>query len=136
MTGETHHGACLCGSTAFEVAGSLDDVVICHCSQCRRANGAAFNVAVVVPSAAVEFSSRAQLREFESSPGKLRAFCGGCGCPIYSRLADDPETLRLRGGTIVDLPRPANLRQIWWNDRWPWIDTVFDTPRYEKDVAG
>ena len=37
-----HQGSCLCGRIRFEVAGELAGIQLCHCSQCRRANGAAF----------------------------------------------------------------------------------------------
>ena len=123
-----HHGACLCGGIAYDVTGSLASVALCNCSQCRRGNGGAFNVAVVVDTAQVVFTARATLREYESSPGKLRAFCGNCGSPVYSRRPDTPGTLRLRGGLIPDLPAPTDLRHIHRDSRWRWIDTIESAP--------
>lgn len=120
----SHHGACLCGAVSYDVTGTLATVVLCHCSQCRRGNGGAFNVAVVVDADRVVFRSRATVKEYESSPGKLRAFCGDCGSPVYSRRPDTPGTLRLRGGLIVDLPAPAALRETYRGSGWPWIDAV------------
>ena len=32
-------GGCLCGAVRYEVAGTLRDVVNCHCSVCRRWHG-------------------------------------------------------------------------------------------------
>ncbi|WP_375428437.1 GFA family protein [uncultured Sphingomonas sp.] len=124
----SYEGACLCGATHFEVAGSLSAVVLCHCTQCRRGNGGAFNVSVVVNTAQVIFRSLATLKEYESSPGKVRAFCGVCGSPIYSRRSETPNTMRLRGGLIVDLPAPLGLRHIHRDSRWPWIDTIESAP--------
>jgi hypothetical protein len=127
----SHQGACLCGGTRFEVVGPLSSVVLCHCSQCRRGNGGAFNVAVVVGTDQVTFHSRGKLTEYQSSPGKVRAFCEICGSPVYSRRLDMPETLRLRGGLIVDLPAPSDLRHIYRDSRWPWIDTIESAPMQE-----
>lgn len=127
-TSAMHHGACLCGGVRYDVTGSLATVVLCHCSQCRRGNGGAFNVAVLVATDQVVFQARATLREYQSSPGKLRAFCSECGSPVYSRRPDTPDTLRLRGGLIVDLPEPADLRHIHHDSRWPWIDTIESAP--------
>jgi hypothetical protein len=124
----SHHGACLCGAIQYDVTGSLASVILCHCTQCRRGNGGAFNVAVVVRTDQVVFRNRATLKEYESSPGKLRAFCNDCGSPVYSRRPDTPGTLRLRGGLIVDLPAPADLRHIHRDSRWPWIDTIESAP--------
>lgn len=134
---ETHapparQGACLCGATRFAVAGSLATVVLCHCTQCRRGNGGAFNVAVVVSTDQVTFQDRGNIKEYESSLGKVRAFCGICGSPVYSRRLDRPNTMRLRGGLIVDLPAPSGLRHIYRDSRWPWIDTIEFAPMAAK----
>ncbi len=32
-------GSCLCGGVAFELRGPLDDVIACHCGQCRKQTG-------------------------------------------------------------------------------------------------
>jgi len=32
-------GGCLCGAVRYEVLGPLRDVVLCHCSHCRRTHG-------------------------------------------------------------------------------------------------
>lgn len=131
-TGSDLPGSCLCGAVAFRVTGALDDVDLCHCSQCRRANGGAFNVAVIVGTEQVRFLSREALREYSAVPGKYRAFCGTCGSPVYSRRDDLPGTLRLRGGTIVDLPAPSRLRHIYFGSRWPWIESIFAAPKCEE----
>ena len=44
-----------------------------------------------VPAAAVAWLRRGTVQEFESSPGKWRAFCQNCGSPLYSRRAARPE---------------------------------------------
>ena len=70
------------------------------------------------------------IREYESSPGKMRAFCGACGSPLYSRRAGKPEALRLRIGSL-DAP-PPGLRieaHIFTADAPPWTDAD-DAPRY------
>jgi len=111
------------------VTGVLSNVVLCHCTQCRRGNGAAFNVSVVVDRDQVTFQDQSQVREFESSPGKFRAFCSNCGSPVYSRRRDAPDVLRLRGGLILDLPTPAHLHHTHYLSRWPWIDTIQRAPK-------
>ena len=40
------------------------------------------------------------LREFESSPGKRRAFCSRCGSPIYAYLDNTRDVLRVRLGSL------------------------------------
>lgn len=117
----TQSATCLGGATRYEFSGAVEEVVLCHCSQCRRANGGAFNVAVLADVADVRFRARDKLREYESSPGKYRACCSGCGAPVYSRRNDLPAVLRLRGGLIDALPTPRHLTEIHREDGWDWI---------------
>jgi hypothetical protein len=37
-----HKGSCLCGAVEYEISGALGPIVFCHCSRCRKANGAAY----------------------------------------------------------------------------------------------
>jgi hypothetical protein len=103
-------GSCLCGAVRFRVHGEVAPIQFCHCSQCRKAQGSAFASNVPVATSALEWlAGRELLTEYESSPGKKRAFCSRCGSPVYSRRDAAPEVLRLRVG-LLDEPvqaRPA-----------------------------
>ena len=39
-------GGCLCGAVRYEVRGPLRDVLICHCTECRRWSGHLFAATV------------------------------------------------------------------------------------------
>lgn len=116
-------GGCLCGGIRFSVNGELQPLQLCHCSQCRKAQGTAFASALPVKADAFTLDSGSELmRTFESSPGKERVFCGRCGSPIYSRRTSRPGMLRIRAG-IIDQPlpvRPAFHQYVadkanWWS---------------------
>lgn len=100
------NGSCLCGAVAFEVSGALAPIQVCHCGQCRKAQGGPF--ATNIPVNREDFRllrGEDRLRAFESSPGKRRWFCVTCGAPIYSERDSLPGVLRLRAGTLDgDLP--------------------------------
>lgn len=109
-------GGCACGALRFSyagrLAGALGAVTLCQCSLCRRLHGVG---AAVVPAEAAGFTwqqGREALREFESSPGKFRAFCGQCGAPLYSRRADRPAALRLRIGCFDTLPEALRIQAM------------------------
>jgi hypothetical protein len=79
-------------------------ITLCQCSLCRRLHGFG---AAVIPAQAAGFTlqqGKNSLREFESSPGKFRAFCTLCGTPLYSRRSVAPQALRLRIGCLDNLP--------------------------------
>jgi len=115
-------GACLCGGVAFDIEGELAPVQVCHCAQCRKAQGGPF--ATNIPVAAGRFRllrGAPLLAAYESSPGKQRVFCSRCGSPVYSRRASMPGVLRVRAG-LLDGDPPLRLawhahtasRCAWW----------------------
>jgi hypothetical protein len=115
-------GGCLCGGVRFSINGELQSLQLCHCVQCRKAQGTAFASALPIKADAFTLLSGDELlRHFESSPGKERVFCGRCGSPVYSRRTSLPGALRVRAG-LIDQPlpvRPAFHQHVaskanWW----------------------
>jgi hypothetical protein len=94
-------GGCLCGGVRYEVAGPLAPVQLCHCGQCRKAQGAAFGANIPVATADLRWlQGQALMHEFRASPDKRRVFCGTCGSPLFSQRDTAPEAVRLRAGTL------------------------------------
>ena len=115
-------GSCLCGGIQYEITGDLAPVQICHCQQCRKAQGSALvtNIPVTTEQFAIT-QGEDLLTSYESSPGKERIFCSRCGSPIISRLESLPGVVRIRAGTLDGQP-PLELmdhayvgsRAHWW----------------------
>jgi hypothetical protein len=116
-------GSCLCGAITYEIDGQLSDFGHCHCRSCRKSSGSAFGANAGVDRTAFRLRSGAEtLREFESSPGKLRVFCSRCGSPIYAYLAKSPGVLRIRLGSL-DTPLDARARaHTFVSDKADWED--------------
>ena len=96
-----YKGSCLCGKIRYTIEGELSDFSYCHCSSCRKASGSAFAAnAGLERKNFVLTDPEGVLREYESSPGKFRAFCSHCGSPLYAYLAKTPEWIRLRLGSL------------------------------------
>lgn len=118
-------GSCLCGGVQYRIEGELEPIQVCHCKQCRKAQGTPFVTNIPVQASAFSITSGGELvREYESSPGKVRAFCSTCGSPILSRRSSMPEVVRVRAGSLnEDLPvRPsfhifAAHKANWWEIR-------------------
>ncbi len=132
-----YRGSCLCGTVTYEVRGELGPIVLCHCRQCRKAQGGAF--AANAPVRAADFritAGRETIREYESSPGKYRAFCSTCGSPLISRRQGQPDTVRLRLGTL-DSPVPARPgAHIYASSKAEWFEIHDDLPRYDTVEPG
>jgi putative intracellular protease/amidase len=117
----THSGSCLCGTVKYEVRGELGDFGYCHCKSCRKASGTAH--AANAPVDRVNYRTvrgAARLRQFQSSPGKFRAFCSECGSPLFAYLAASPGVLRVRLGSL-DTPFTKQARaHTFVSDKAPW----------------
>jgi len=126
-------GGCLCGGVRFRITGKLGPAGYCHCRECRRASGSAFAANAPVRTRYFTLSAGAELvTEYESSPGKYRAFCRRCGSPVYSRRDDEPELRRIRLGTLDADPERRPLLHVWVSEKAPWYeigDTLTQHPK-------
>ena len=106
-------GGCLCGQVRYtydgELGGAAGAVTVCHCASCRKAQGYAVGVVPVAAEGFVVTTGADLIREYQSSPGKRRAFCVHCGSPLYSRRDDRPEVLRIRLGSLDDPPESLTV---------------------------
>ena len=124
-------GSCLCGAVRFEIDAELEPIQICHCGQCRKAQGSAFAANIPVPVSAYRLLSGAdQLGAYESSPGKQRVFCTGCGSPLFSKRVDLPEVLRVRAGTIDGELATQVVAHFYAASKANWFELTDDLPRF------
>lgn len=126
-------GSCLCGEVQYEYSGELGPIVMCHCSQCRRAQGSAYATNSPVQASRFRFVAGQELvKEFESTAGKKRAFCQECGSPLYSRRDAKPEVLRLRIGTLTTPIGVKPSHHIYADSAAEWYEFTDRLPRYAE----
>jgi len=128
-------GECLCGRVRYRVAGPFGDVRYCHCSRCRRATGTAFSANAKVEAGRFEVSAgRGDIREYEAPSGP-RAFCGGCGAPIYARVTGEPDYVRVRLGGF-DGPVDARITaHVFVGSKGPWYEIAGPLPRHAEAIG-
>ena len=81
-------GGCMCGAVRYELNAAPIFMGNCHCRDCQRANGAAYNPAIGVPRSAMKITGDVKYYESKTDTGSMtrRGFCPNCG----SRLFSDP----------------------------------------------
>ena len=128
-------GRCLCGGVRFRVTGKLGPAGYCHCKQCQRASGSAFAANAPVRTSYFDLTDGADLvREYESSPGKFRAFCSRCGSPMYSRRNSEPDLRRVRLGTLDADPGRRPLAHVWVASKAPWFEITDELQQYPEGL--
>ncbi len=126
------HGSCLCGGVRYEYDGAIEEISLCHCSQCRKAQGSAFVAVSPIRSERFRVTAGvALLKEYRSSPGKARVFCGTCGSPIYSARDDLPAFKRLRLGTVETPFQCERAYHIFVGSKAAWHRMGDDLPQFD-----
>ena len=75
-------GTCLCKGVSFEIRGTPDDVIACHCSQCRKSSGH-FQVGIEIGTDQLVMSSDDGLSWYRASDIATRGFCSTCGSSLF-----------------------------------------------------
>jgi hypothetical protein len=102
------------------------DVKICHCRDCQYASGGAFSVVAFFPAQACELKGATKSYTVKGGVGLSvsRHFCPECGTPLYSALAELPELLFVKVGTL-DNPAEVKPRgHMWCDSMLPWVDAA------------
>jgi hypothetical protein len=127
----TLRGKCYCGTVHYQVEDQFRYSLNCHCSNCRRATGAAFK-----PFAGIE---RAKLRITEGADRLLiygtqsvhDAHCARCGSLLYS-LVREGEFVHVTLGTLVDSPSIRPSAHIFVGSKAPWYSITDDLPQHQE----
>ena len=131
-------GRCLCGTVVYEYRGPVGPAAYCHCEDCRRCTGSAFNVSVrfdradlhLVRGAVKGFTKRA-----DSGTELTRHFCPECGSPIYTSSPKHPDHVYVKAGTLDDPTVVAPVRQAWVASAVSWIWIAPELPTFAKGSA-
>lgn len=126
-----YHGSCLCGSVKFSINGEINDIVYCHCSQCRKVQGTAFATNGVVAAEDFTFQRGEDvLSEYEYGLGKRKYFCKNCGSPIMSKNESFPNVVRIRLGTIESDIKERPACHIFVGSKANWDEICDDLPQF------
>ena len=115
-------GECLCQGITYEYYGEIEELAICNCNMCKRAQGTAFATNAPIEAEKLKFTSgKDLLKAYYSSSNKKRVFCSKCGSPIYSQRDDKPEIVRLRVGTVTEGHIPEPHYHIYHDYKAEWL---------------
>ncbi len=129
-------GSCLCEEVKYEYDEAINEVAICHCHQCKRAQGTPFVTNSPINANKFRFTRGMKfVKEFFSSPNKRRVFCSNCGSPFYSQRTDTPETIRLRLGTVTEGHIPEPGYEIYCESKSEWFNASAERPEFEQNIT-
>ncbi len=117
-------GSCACGAVTY-TCGAPVTFVNCHCTLCRRINGAAFSSYVVVRSDAFVVSGKHSLAAYAASDRSTKHYCGACGTPIYNTNPSTyPGLSMLYLGTVAQAGELEPGINIFCDSKLQWVDGI------------
>ena len=124
-------GSCLCGLVAYEVPDSFEYSLYCHCSECRRATGAAAKPFAAIKSDRLAFVNGGDHVMRYGGGTNHDAHCERCGSLLYS-LVRDGAYLHVCLGTLIDSPSIRPTAHIFVGSKAPWDDICDGLPQFDR----
>jgi len=126
----THDGGCICGDIRYRIEGPIGSVAHCHCQSCRRSSGAAFVTWFTVERDRFAWTA-GKPRQYLSSPGVTREFCGRCGTELTYANEKAAATIDVTLGSLdCAAGHPAD-RHIWVAEKLGWLQIDDHLPAYQ-----
>ena len=126
-------GGCLCGKVRYILEREPDNIVDCHCMDCRRSSGAPY-VAWGTVSRQDFKVTEGELRQVNFA-GRIRKFAPCCGTQIVFQESADAESLDV---TLASLDEPRAFRPakaLWCEDHLPWVPLNPQVPQFRQSSA-
>jgi hypothetical protein len=127
----TLRGKCLCSAVHYAVKDEFEYALNCHCSQCRRATGAAFKsfAGIKRDKLTVTGGQRSLMIFGDDDAHDVR--CKKCGSFLYS-VVRDGAFVHVNLGTLVDEPSIRPTAHIFVGSKAPWFTITDDLPQHDE----
>jgi hypothetical protein len=127
-------GGCLCGKVRYSGEAEPIFVGVCHCTNCQKSSGTAFNAVVAVPKPAVSLTGTVSTYEGKGDTGNAvyKQFCPECGSPIAEEAAVMADVVMIMVGTLDDPSVAQPAMQIYCDSAQPWALLEGGIQRFPK----
>ncbi len=127
-------GGCLCGRVRYTVTSEPVFSGICHCRNCQRYTGSAFEPVLAFPSASVSVQGELKTYEDTGDSGKPvhRRFCPNCGSGVIAQVDVMPDMTLVLAGSLDDSTGFKPSMEIYCSSAQPWTQTSEERKRFPK----
>ncbi len=130
------HGACHCGAVSYEAMVDVDDVTICHCTDCQNLTGSAYRVTVFADQENFHLTAGTPsiyIKVGSSGGRRAQAFCGTCGSQLYAHAdVPNPDAYGLRTGCIRERHALVPRSRVWCKSALEWSADLRHMPAREE----
>ncbi len=126
---ETQTGHCLCGDISLTISAPLEQVLHCHCENCRRISGN-FVAAARVSNEDLDVADPKGRLDWHRFPYARYGFCRGCGSTLFFVAAEHEDRTSVMVGALDD-DAGIPLGEIWFADEAQLHNTpLTDVPQF------
>ena len=124
-------GMCLCGEVRYAVSDEFWYAQNCHCSQCRRATGAAFKSFGGIERHKLSVTQGADHLLIFGQELVHDARCKTCGSLLYSVFREG-TFVHVPLGTLLDTPSIRPSAHIFVGSKAPWFTITDELPQHQE----
>jgi len=130
----TMTGGCLCGQIRYTASGDAAFNALCHCRNCQRYTGSAFETVVAFPSAAVSVQGALKTYNDKGDSGKavFRRFCPNCGSGVIAEADALAGLTLILAGTLDDPSGFKPAMEVYCSSAQPWTNEANERKRFDK----
>jgi len=127
-------GGCLCGRVRYTVTGEPAFSGLCHCRNCQRYTGSAFEALIAFPAASVSVQGELETYDDTGDSGQPvhRHFCPNCGSGVVNEVDVLPGVMIVLAGTLDDPAAFKPTMDVYWSSAQPWVHTSSERTRFPK----
>src|SRR6185503_3224450 len=108
----TFTGGCLCGRVRYECSAEPIFMGNCHCRDCQRSSGGAYEPDIGLPAGALKITGGVKYYEAKAASGNMlsRGFCPECGASLFGKTTGAPDLAMITAGSLDD---PTYTSRPW-----------------------
>ena len=116
-------GGCLCGRVRYTLTGEPAFHCLCHCRNCQRYTGSAFETVMGFPTESVRLQGELKTYEDTGDSGQPvhRRFCPNCGSGVIAEVDILPGLTMVLAGTLDDPSVFKPTMDVYWSSVQPWV---------------
>ena len=127
-------GGCLCGQIRYTVDAEPAFSGVCHCKNCQRYTGSAFEPVIAFPSASVHVTGNLKTYNDKGDSGKavFRRFCPNCGSGVVTDADALAGLTLVLAGTMDDTSSFKPAMEIFCDSAQPWTTSSEQRQRFPR----
>ena len=129
-------GGCLCGRVRYVVTGEPMRSGLCHCRDCQRYTGSAFEPWLLLATNQVTLHGDMKTFDMTGGSGQVihRHFCANCGSGVVNKADRLPGTIIVLAGTLDDPTAFVPTVEIYCSAAQPWMNDGRERQRFVEHM--